>query len=68
MYKNDSSSDPETMSAKLEFQSVPYLTEDDCNVYFKCSTEYVPGSSYAVCYTDSMKVEIEDFVSQLSGN
>ncbi len=68
MYKGDTSTEPETMSKKLEFSAVPYLVEDACVTYFKCDTEYVSTSSYAVCYTNPMKAQIEEFISVLSGS
>nr|MCR5102680.1 hypothetical protein [Butyrivibrio sp.] len=68
MYKGDTSSDPETMTRKLEFSGVPYLAEDDCVNYFKCDTEYIATSSYAVCYTNPMKAQVEEYISGLNGD
>ncbi len=65
MYKQSRETEPETMNQKLVYSSDAYISEDDADVYFKCTTEYCVDTNYAVCLTSTMKTKVEDYVEQL---
>lgn len=66
MYKNSYGEDQEKMNSPVKLSGVPHISEADSVVYFKIETEYVPSSSYAVCYTTPMKARAEEFLELLN--
>ena len=47
---------------KVQYQGDLYLSEGDANTYFNCDTEYLNGTSYAICMTAAMQTAAEDAV------
>jgi hypothetical protein len=66
MYKNSYGEDEEQMDGAIKMSDVPHISETDSLVYFKIETEYIPDSSYAVCYTTPMKSRAEEFLKLLT--
>ena len=62
MYKQNTNSEPESIKSKVLYQGDLYLSEDDARTYFNCDTEYLSGTSYAVCMSSQMQTAAEDAV------
>ncbi|MCR4657919.1 MAG: hypothetical protein K5770_17100 [Lachnospiraceae bacterium] len=58
------SGDSETLSNAVVKAADPMISEDDAKNYFGVDAEYIYGSSYAVCLTDTMEAQAKE----LSGN
>ncbi|MBO4900804.1 MAG: hypothetical protein J5509_11005 [Lachnospiraceae bacterium] len=66
MYNGSEQSEPEAMTDPAVFQGEIYVGEEDTMRYFKCSSEYLENSEYALCLTSTMQTAIAGYVEALS--
>ena len=65
MYKESTSTEPEKMRDKVVSQSYLYLNEADALTYFGCEAEYLSGTNYGICLTDTMQKDAEEKIDTI---
>lgn len=63
--KQSIKAEQEKISAKTVFQDNMYIAEEDADTFFKCRTEYIYGTEYAVCLTGPMQTAVAEYVEKL---
>ena len=60
-------SDDETLKNIIVKAKDPYISDDDSKNYFKVTSEYLYGTSYAVCLTEPMDAAADELLETLNG-
>ncbi len=66
MRKQSLDAEAEKMNSKAVFSGVVYISEEDAQNYFNCTSEYAYDTNYAICLTATKQKQVDECVEELS--